>query len=122
MNGLFGGVRSRIAIGAMVAVLTLTAMAGTMSFAKAQDSTPTAGGGQIPASVTVNGHGSVSLPPDTASIVLGVDVTKPTLTEAQAAAADQMTGIITALKNAGIDDKDIQTINYSVYVLRDYDN
>jgi uncharacterized protein YggE len=122
MNGLLGGVRSKIAIGATVAVLTLTALAGTMSFAKAQDSTPTASGGQNPATVSVNGHGSVSLPPDTASITLGVDVTKPTLTEAQAAAADQMTGIITALKNAGIDDKDIQTVNYSVYVLRDYDN
>lgn len=122
MNGLFGGVRSKIAIGAMAAMLTLTGLVGTMSFAKAQDATPTTGGGQNPATVSVNGHGSVSLPPDTASIVLGVDVTKPTLSEAQAAAADQMTAILTALKKAGVKDKDIQTVNYSVYVLRNYDN
>ncbi len=122
MHGFFGGFRSKVAIGAVVSVLTLTALSGTLRLAKAQDSTPTTGGGQIPATVTVNGHGSVSLPPDTASIVLGVDVTKPTLSEAQSAAADQMTAILKVLKNAGIEDKDIQTVNYSVYVQRNYDN
>jgi uncharacterized protein YggE len=122
MNGFFGGVRSKVAIGAVASMLTLTALSGTLGLARAQESTPTTGGGQTPATVSVSGHGSVSLPPDTASIVLGVDVTKPTLSEAQAAAADQMTAILKALKDAGIEDKDIQTVNYSVYVQRNYDN
>jgi uncharacterized protein len=120
MNGFFGGFRSKVAIGAVASVLTLTALTGTLSLARAQDSTPTAGG--TSATVTVSGHGSVSLPPDTASIVLGVDVTKPTLTEAQSVAADQMNAIIKVLKDAGIEDKDIQTVNYSVYVQQKYDD
>jgi uncharacterized protein YggE len=121
MNALLGGARSKIAIGTVVAVLILTALVGSMNMAKAQDGTPTptAGG---PPTVTVTGHGSVTLPPDTASILIGIDVTNKTLSEAQAAAADQMTAIITALKDAGVDEKDIQTVNYSVYVLRNYDN
>jgi uncharacterized protein len=121
MNALLGNVRSRIAIGSMIGILVCTALLGTFTMAKAQGSTPTPDA-TGPATVTVNGHGSTTLPPDTASILIGIDVTKPTLAEAQAAAADQMTAIITALKAAGIDEKDIQTVNYSVYVLRNYDN
>jgi uncharacterized protein YggE len=121
MNALLGKVRSNIAIGSMIGVLVFAALLGTFNMAKAQDGTPTPNASG-PATVTVNGHGSVTLPPDTASILIGIDVTKPTLSEAQAAAADQMTAIITALKDAGIDEKDIQTVNYSVYVLRNYDN
>jgi len=33
--------------------------------------------------VSVSGHGSVNVPPDTASVNIGVDVIKPTLGEAQ---------------------------------------
>jgi uncharacterized protein YggE len=121
MNALLGNVRSKLAIGSMVGVLVFAALLGTFTMAKAQDGTPTPDTSG-PATVTVNGHGSVNLPPDTASILIGIDVTKPTLSEAQAAAADQMTAILTALKNAGIDEKDLQTVNYSVYVLRNYDD
>jgi uncharacterized protein YggE len=121
MNALLGKVRSKFAIGSMIGVLVFAALLGTLTMAKAQDGTPTPDA-TGPATVTVNGHGSVTLPPDTASILIGIDVTKPTLAEAQAAAADQMTAIITALKDAGVEEKDIQTVNYSVYVLRNYDN
>src|SRR5688572_13279997 len=71
-------------------------------------------------SVTVNGEGRVSLPPDTAYISLGVDVRDPDLGVAQTSAAEQMDAVIAALRAAGVAEDDIQTGNYSIYVERDY--
>lgn len=103
--------------GLMVAVVA----AGTGSGGRvaAQDATPVAGS---PAIVTVLGHGSVTVTPDTASVTIGVQITKPTLPEAQEEATTQMTAVLDAIKAAGIDEKDIQTAYYSVNVLQNYDN
>jgi hypothetical protein len=62
------------------------------------------------------------LPPDTASLTVGVDVTRPSLMEAQAEATSQATAIIEAAKATGIADEDIQTVNFSVWVMRNYDD
>jgi uncharacterized protein len=70
--------------------------------------------------VSVSGHGEVNVPPDTASVNIGVDVIKPTLDEAQDEATAQATAVIDALKDAGVADEDIQTDYYSVNILRDY--
>lgn len=84
--------------------------------AGAQEATPAAG--ETPRTITVTGQGAVTLQPDTASIQVGVDVTQPTLAEAQSQATQQMTAIINAVKTAGVAAKDIQTTNYSVNVVR----
>jgi uncharacterized protein YggE len=86
----------------------------------AQDATPVSSSGA--ATVTVNGTGSVTVAPDQASISIGVNVVQANLSEAQAAATSQMTAVIDALKAAGIDEKDIQTSNYSVNIIQNYDN
>ncbi|MBW3634093.1 MAG: SIMPL domain-containing protein [Chloroflexi bacterium] len=70
--------------------------------------------------VSVSGHGSVNVPPDTASVNIGVDVIKPTLGEAQETATAQATAVIEAFEAAGIAPEDIQTDYYSVNILRDY--
>ncbi|MGI9255088.1 MAG: SIMPL domain-containing protein [Thermomicrobiales bacterium] len=75
-----------------------------------------------PAIVTVNGHGVTTAQPDTATVTIGVDVIRVDLAEAQAEANRQATGIIAALKAAGVEQGDIQTSNYSVNVQRDYSN
>jgi uncharacterized protein YggE len=54
-------------------------------------------------------------------ISVGVNVVNANLSEAQAAATSTMTAVIDALKAAGIDEKDIQTTNYSVNVIQEYD-
>lgn len=69
--------------------------------------------------VSVSGHGEVSVAPDTASISMGVDVTKPTLAEAQTQATAQMTAVIATLKAAGIASEDIQTTSFNVDLLYD---
>ena len=71
--------------------------------------------------VSVSGHGEVNVPPDTASVSIGIDVIQPTLAEAQEQATAQATALIEALKAAGIADEDIQTAYFSVNILRDYD-
>ncbi|HKG26700.1 MAG TPA: SIMPL domain-containing protein [Thermomicrobiales bacterium] len=111
-------------VGLVTGVLALLGAASIGAFggggASAQDGTPTAGG-EVPATVYVNGEGVVTIAPDTASVIVGVNVIEKTLSEAQAKATDQMTAVIAALKAAGIDEKDIQTVNYSVNILQNYD-
>ena len=87
---------------------------------RAQDmATPESARAVVSSIVNVSGHGEVNVPPDTASVAIGVDVTQPTLTEAQAQATAQATDVIAALKAAGIASEDIQTVFYNVDILRD---
>ncbi|MGD0019206.1 MAG: SIMPL domain-containing protein [Candidatus Limnocylindrales bacterium] len=70
--------------------------------------------------VTVSGVGEVSVAPDTADVMIGVSVTKPTVKDARAGAATSMTAIIAAVKKVGIADKDIVTTNVSLSPVYDY--
>jgi uncharacterized protein YggE len=72
--------------------------------------------------VTVSGSGQVSVAPDVADVVLGVSVTKPTVAEAQSAAATSMASVVAALKKDGVDTKDIVTVNLSLSPVYDYSN
>ncbi len=113
------GLRGLRTAGLALALLGTVALPATMSTAFAQDmATPTAPMGV--ATVSVSGHGEVSVLPDTASVSIGVDIIKPTLSEAQDQANAQAEALIEALKATGIADEDIQTDYYSVNILRDY--
>lgn len=70
--------------------------------------------------VSVNGEGRVSLAPDTVYMTLGVDEVNAELNAAQNDAKTTMDAVIAALKAAGVDEKDIQTSNYSISMERDY--
>ncbi len=70
--------------------------------------------------VTVSGSGQVTVSPDVADVVLGVSVTKPTVAEAQSAAATSMASVVAALKKDGVDTKDIVTVNLSLSPVYDY--
>lgn len=86
----------------------------------AQDATPTPSSSGA-STVTVNGMGSVMVTPDAATVSIGVNIVNANLAEAQAQANTQMNDVIEALKAAGIEDADIQTTNYSVNVIQEYD-
>jgi uncharacterized protein YggE len=111
-----------VAAAAAAAVVAGVLAAGSLGgVARAQDmATPTASMAAGIPTVSVSGHGEVNVPPDTASVNIGVDIIKPTLDEAQSQATDQANAVIAALKDAGIDPADIQTSYYSVNILRDY--
>ena len=65
--------------------------------------------------ITVIGTGTVHSAPDIATVDVGVDVNKPTVTEGFSEANTKIQGIITALTEMGIAPEDIQTSNLSVY-------
>jgi uncharacterized protein YggE len=65
-------------------------------------------------SVTVTGEATVSVAPDTAIIRIGVNSTAKTAREASDANAKQMTGVLAAIKDAGIADRDVQTSRLSL--------
>jgi uncharacterized protein YggE len=66
-------------------------------------------------SITVIGTGTVHSTPDIATVDVGVDVTKPTVSEGFSEANSKVQDIITALTGLGIAAEDIQTSNLSVY-------
>jgi len=68
----------------------------------------------IERSITVVGEGRASAIPDMAEAHVGVEVLAPTVEEAAAEAEERMAAIMTALQDAGIDEKDIQTSSYSI--------
>jgi uncharacterized protein YggE len=110
----------QLCVAALAMAVLGTGAIGLTRGATAQDATPVTS--TTTATVTVNGTGSVTVTPDAASISVGVNVVNANLSEAQAAATSQMTAVIDTLKAAGIDEKDIQTSNYSVYIMQNYDN
>jgi uncharacterized protein YggE len=72
--------------------------------------------------ISVAGSGKVTLVPDMATVDLGVVVQKPTAKAARQAGAQQMTGVVAALKKLGIDDKDIATSTVSLSPVYDWSN
>lgn len=73
-------------------------------------------------SITVNGRGTVTIAPDSASIVVGVDVTGDTLVAAQQDSAERMTTVLETLTDAGIPEDKIQTVDYRINVINEYDD
>jgi uncharacterized protein YggE len=72
--------------------------------------------------ITVTGEGKVIAVPDIAMIQLGMMVEKKTVAEAQGENTKTMNSIIAKLKEFGVDAKDIQTTNYNISPVYDYDN
>jgi hypothetical protein len=67
-----------------------------------------------PPTITVNGEAMISVPPDIAQIDSGVTTEAKTAREASDANNKAMGGVLQALKNAGIAEKDIQTSRLSL--------
>jgi uncharacterized protein YggE len=104
---------------ALMAAVTLAAPVNSL----AQQATPEA---SVNASsqrmITVSGRGTVTISPDSASIVVGVDVTGDTLAQASSDAAERMTAVLETIETAGIPAEQVQTVNYSVNVINDWDD
>jgi len=65
--------------------------------------------------ISVTGNAQVILPPDIAYISIGVHSEAKTATEAVASNNSQTQAVIAAIQAQGVDPKDIQTTNFSVY-------
>ena len=65
--------------------------------------------------LNVSGSGQANLAPDIAYIYVGVHTEKKTAAEGVAENNTQTQAVIQAIKDFGIDEKDIRTINFSIY-------
>jgi uncharacterized protein YggE len=106
-----------ISVSAAVALLGLVVMLAQAGFAplpvRAQGAAPQG-------TITVVGQGSVKIKPDIAQVAIGVEVVQPTVKEASQEASVVMNRVLGVLKQQGIEDKDIQTSTYSVWMERPY--
>ncbi len=73
-----------------------------------------------PASISVTGTGEASVAPDMATISLGVTTRADNASDAMAQNSTQQTAVLDALKNAGIEARDIQTSGLSLNPVMDY--
>jgi uncharacterized protein YggE len=121
MNGLWEGsmgnwLRKFIvaAVGLLVVFLVIQVLAGLMGLRYI--------GAGIAAgnTISVSGYGEAMAVPDIATFTFSVVSEKPTVAAAQADATQKANATTAYLKEAGIDEKDIQTSDYSVYPQYDY--
>ena len=111
-----GGVR--VALVGVLAILTLFLLAQTMNtFGNLNRS-------GVPATdtITVQGDGQATLPPDVAKISFTVDNTSATVAEAQAATTKQANVALKFVKEQGADDKDVKTLSYNISPQYSYPN
>lgn len=87
---------------------------GQMTSPAEAQTTETAPGYNPAQTITVVGQGSVRIEPDVAQVSIGVETMAETVSEAVQENEVKMTSILEALAEAGIADKDVQTMHYSI--------
>ena len=107
-------------VGIVMASLVLLAV-GAFGFALSSDDDSTGIVSQQNVGIWVTGTGEVTVVPDIAVLNLGVYVQMDTVDAAQAQAAESMAAIMAVLESYNIDEKDIQTSNYSVSPVWNWD-
>jgi len=104
-------------------ITSLLTACGGIAFA--QDATPVTPSGsdrQITRTLSVSGSGKTYLTPDIAYVNIGVHIEGKNASEAVSTNNSQSQKVIDALKSQGIDEKDIQTTNFSIYPQQQYDS
>ena len=105
-------------------LLVSTLLAGCAGAALAQASTPetqTEDSNKPVRTISVNGAGMAMLTPDIAYINIGVHTEDGDAAKAVNENNTQAQAVIDALKAKGVDEKDIQTTNFSIYPQQEYD-
>ncbi len=92
-----------------LALALAAAPAALPQAAFAQPATPAAEGMFAATTLNLTAYGESRLPPDMATITLGVMTEAPTAAEAMRANAARMTGVIAALRKGGVGEREIQT-------------
>ena len=78
--------------------------------------------GDEPRSISVSGTGEARAEPDIATMTLGVEAYGRTVAEARGIAATAADDVLGALRDSGVEDRDVRTTHYSIdeYYNRDY--
>lgn len=107
---IFGDNGVRIALTGVLAILALFLLAQTITSASnfGRPNTPATD------TITVQGSGQATLPPDVARVSFTVENTAPAVADAQAATTKQANAAIAFVKEQGIADKDVKTLSYNI--------
>jgi uncharacterized protein len=73
-----------------------------------------------PNGITVRGSGQVARTPDLARVTVGVEAAAATAGEAQAAASARIRAVLAALREAGVEDRDVASARISLEPAYDY--
>lgn len=108
----------RIALTAMLAILSLFLLAETMNIAQ-NFNRPS-----VPATdtITVQGEGQATLAPDVARVSFSVENTSATVAGAQTSTTKQANAAIDFVKKQGVADKDVKTLSYNISPQYSYPN
>lgn len=112
--------RNKILSLILLAAIAVFAIGVYSNFAQAAPSTQTITS-DTPRTLSINGHGEVTLTPDIAYIYVGVHTEHEDAATAVADNNDQAQAVINALKTAGIKPEDISTTNFSLWTSQNYD-
>lgn len=103
------------------ASVSLVALLGLLTFSGCATPSTASNGEPQPHTITVNGNGIAYGTPDIATAQIGVQIRDQDPVKAVSGSTDKMNAIMAALKELGIEEKDIQTSNFSIYAQQDFD-
>ena len=117
-NEIFSSGGVRVAIIGVLSILAIFLLAETTNIAKNFDRSAT------PATdtITVQGNGKATLPPDVARISFTVQNTAGAVALAQAATTKQANAAIAFVKGQGVAEKDVKTLSYNISPEYSYPN
>lgn len=104
-----------------VGMVTLLLMASMVAWASDASAQPTPIPTDALRTITVNGTGIVSTTPDTASVNLGIRQTDESLKTAQDNVSGRAARLTQMLTENGVAEEDVQTTNYSIHPIPEYD-
>lgn len=111
--------KRNLMVGLGLMLLASLALTGCGAIPSAQAVVPTTDNTAY--TISVNGTGKVSVTPDMANINLGVEAINPDPARAISDNNERMTAVINAIKALGVEAKDIQTTNFSMWIENIYD-
>jgi hypothetical protein len=113
--------QNRIKAALLVGVATLGLLTACAApSASASSPQQATGGGSNPKTIIVTGSGVAYGKPDVATIQIGVNERDADLGKAMTANTNKVNSLTSILKSLGIEDKDLQTSNFSVNASQDY--
>ncbi len=115
------GKKVRTGLLVLAAAGMLGLLVGCGAQVQAGGGTYAAVGGEALYTINVSGSGMASNTPDIADIQLGVETVDDDAAKAISESTAKMKTVLDAVKALGIEDKDIQTVNYNMWVEQIYD-